>query len=107
MPQTVEISLRIPSLRVPGDANANAPQTIANNDVRFSRHIEVDKIPKAGEVLDMSVDTRTFKCTVVRSDWHHEKNLFVVACRYANRSISQAEYQALMDSADWQIRPLL
>jgi hypothetical protein len=105
MPQTVEISLRIPSLRVPGESNA--PQTIANNDVRFSRQIEMDKIPKAGEVLDMSVDTRTFKCTVVRSDWHHEKNLFVVACRYANRSISQAEYQALMDSSDWQIRPLL
>lgn len=82
-------------------------QTIANNDVRFSRQIEVDKIPKPGEVLDMSVDQRTFKCTVVRSDWHHEKNLFVVACRYANRSISHAEYQALMDSGDWQIRPLL
>lgn len=105
MSQTVEISLRIPSLRVPGEGDAM--QTIANNDVRFSRQIEVDKIPKPGEVLDMSVDQRTFKCTVVRSDWHHEKNLFVVACRYANRSISHAEYQALMDSGDWQIRPLL
>lgn len=105
MPQTVEISLRIPSLRVPGEGNAT--QTIANNDVRFSRQIEVDKIPKTGDVLDMSVAEKTFKCTVVRSDWHHEKNLFVVACRYANRSISHGEYQALMDSADWHIRPLL
>lgn len=105
MPQTVEISLRIPSLRVPGEGNAM--QTIANNDVRFSRQLEVERIPKTGDVLDMSVDDRQFKCTVVRSDWHHEKNLFVVACRYANRSIPHAEYQALMDSSDWQIRPLL
>jgi hypothetical protein len=29
----------------------------------------------------------TFECEVVRSDWHHEKNLFVIACRYRKRSI--------------------
>ena len=48
-----------------------------------------------------------FECHVVRSDWHHDKNMFVIACRYSKRSISPAEYQALMDSSDWHVRALL
>jgi hypothetical protein len=49
----------------------------------------------------------TFVCDVVRSDWHQDKNMFVIACRYSQRSISQADYQALMDSSDWQMKALL
>ena len=49
----------------------------------------------------------TFQCDVVRSDWHHTKNMFVVACRYSKRSISPSEYQALMNASDWQIRALI
>jgi hypothetical protein len=44
---------------------------------------------------------------VVRSDWHQEKNMFLVACRYSKRSISAAEYHALIDSSDWQVKALL
>ena len=107
MPQTVEISLRIPSLRVRREGK-EAPETIANSDVRFTKRIELEAIPKPGEVLPMTVDSGgSFECEVVRSDWHHEKNMFVVACRYSKRSISPAEYQALMDASDWQVRALL
>lgn len=107
MAQTVEISLRIPSLRVRREGK-EAMETIANNDVRFSKHVELEAIPKAGEVLHMAVSSGgTFDCDVVRSNWHHEKNMFVIACRYSKRSISAAEYQALMDSSDWQVKPLL
>jgi hypothetical protein len=106
MPQTVEISLKIPSLRLP--AGVNPAKTIGNDDVRFSKQIEIERVPKPGEVLDMSVSSGgTFACRVVRSDWHHDKNCFVIACRYSNRSISHAEYQALMNSSDWKVRPLL
>lgn len=49
----------------------------------------------------------TFDCEVVRSEWHHDKNIFVVACRYAKRSISETEYQAFVESLDWQQRTLL
>src|SRR5262245_4493333 len=106
MPQTVEISLKIPSLRLP--AGVNPAQTIANDDVRFSKQIELERIPKPGDVLDMSVYSGgTFACTVVRSDWHHDKNCFVIACRYSKRSITHAEYQALVSSPDWKARPLL
>lgn len=107
MAQTVEISLRIPSLRVRREGQ-DEPETIANGEVRFTKRIELEAIPKAGVVLTMAVSSGgTFECDVVRSDWHDDKNMFVVACRYSKRSISQAEYQALMDASDWQVRNLL
>ena len=49
----------------------------------------------------------TFECEVVRSDWQQDKNMFVIACRYSKRSISPAEYEALIASSDWQVRALL
>ena len=107
MAQTVEISLRIPSLRLRPEGK-EAMETIANSDVRFSKHVELEVIPKPGDVLHMAVSSGgTFECEVVRSEWHHDKNMFVIACRYSKRSMSPAEYQALMDSSDWQVRALL
>jgi hypothetical protein len=107
MPQTVEISLRIPSLRIRRE-DKDSPETINNSDVRFCKHIEVDSIPKAGVVLTMTTSSgETFACDVVRSDWHHDKNMFVVACRYSKRSVTPAEYHALMHSSDWQVRALI
>jgi hypothetical protein len=107
MAQTVEISLRIPSLRIRREGK-DSPETIANSDVRFSKRLELDAIPKPGEVLKMAVSSgATFECDVVRSEWHHEKNMFVVACRYSKRSISPDDYQALIDSTDWQAKALL
>jgi hypothetical protein len=82
--------------------------TISNSDVRFTKQVVVEAIPKPGELLTMTVGSGgTFECEVVRSDWHHDKNMFVVACRYAKRSISPADYQALVDSSDWHVRPLI
>jgi hypothetical protein len=107
MAQPVEISLRIPSLRVRQEGK-DAAETIANGDVRFSKQVEVEAIPKPGDILAMAVDSgETFECEVIRSDWHDGKNMFVVACRYSKRSISSAEYQALKNSPDWQVRALL
>jgi hypothetical protein len=107
MPNMLEISLRIPSLRIRREGK-ESPETIANNDVRFIKHIEVERIPKPGDVLTMMVGGGgSFQCEVVRSDWHDAKNMFVAACRYSKRSISEAEYQALMNASDWQVRALL
>ena len=107
MAQTVEISLRIPSLRVRREG-AEAQETITNSDVRFGKQVELEAIPKPGDVLTMAVSSGgCFECEVVRSDWQHDKNMFVISCRYAKRSISPAEYQALMDSSDWRVRALL
>jgi hypothetical protein len=108
MTHTLEISLRIPSLRVRGREGKEGVETIANSDVRFIKHVELDKVPKPGDVLTMEVGSvGSFQCEVVRSDWHHEKNMFVVACRYSKRSISEAEYRSLLDASDWQMKALL
>ena len=102
-----EISLRIPSLRVRREGK-DSPETIANSDVRFIKHVELQSVPKPGDVLTMMIGAdASFQCEVVRSDWHDDKNMFVTACRYAKRSISESEYRALMDASDWQVRPLL
>jgi CspA family cold shock protein len=103
----LEISLRIPSLRVRREGK-DSPETINNNDVRFIKHVELGSVPKPGDVLTMMVgDGESFQCEVVRSDWHDDKNMFVTACRYSKRSISEAEYQALMGAPDWQVKNLL
>src|SRR6185503_18350534 len=99
--QTVEISLRIPSLRVRRE-DKDSPETISNSDVRFLKRVELDSIPKPGVMLEMSMSAGgPFQCEVVRSDWHETKNCFVIACRYSKRSIAPTEYQALTDSSDW------
>jgi len=102
-----EISLRIPSLRVRREVK-DSPETIANGDVRFIKLVELERVPKSGDVLTMTIGSAaSFQCEVVRSDWHQEKNMFVTACRYSKRSISEAEYQALIDASDWHMRALL
>lgn len=107
MAQTVEISLRIPSLRVRREGQ-DAAESIANGDVRFTKRVELPAIPKPGNVLTMAVSSGgTFECGVVRSDWHDDKDMFVIACRYSKRSISPADYQALRYSSDWQVKALL
>ena len=107
MAQTVEISLRIPSLRIRKEGK-DTPETTSNSDVRFTKKLDLDSIPKTGVVLEMSMSAGApFQCEVVRSDWHDGKNCFVIACRYSKRSISPAEYQSLMDSSDWTLTPLL
>jgi hypothetical protein len=107
MTQTVEISLRVPSLRVRREGK-EALETITNSEVRFGKQVVLEAIPKPGDVLTMTISSgATFECDVVRSDWQHDRNMFVISCRYSKRSISPAEYNAFMSASDWQIRTLL
>src|SRR5205085_9885078 len=105
MAQIVEISLKVPSLRVRREGKDD-PETISNSDVRFIKKIEFASIPKIGTVLPMEVGSGgSFECEVVRSDWHEDKNLIVISCQYRKRTIAQDDYQALLDASDWQLRP--
>jgi hypothetical protein len=107
MTQTVEVRLKIPSLRVERE-RADSPTKIANDDVRFIKHVALEQIPRQGDVLTMTVGSgATFQCEVVRTDWHDGKNMFVVACRYAKRTISEGEYRGLMDAPDWHVTAVL
>ena len=103
MTQTVEVRLRIPSLRVHSE-RTDGQNKIANDDVRFIKHVTLEEIPRAGDMLTMTTAAgATFACEVVRSDWHDGKNMFVIACRYGRRTISEAEYRGLMEAPDWQV----
>ena len=107
MAQTVEISLKVPSLRVQREGK-DSPEAISNSDIRFTKAIEVDSIPKIGTVLEMTMSAGApFQCEVVRSDWREDKQCFVVACKYSKRSITPADYDALTASTDWILTPLL
>jgi hypothetical protein len=107
MTHTVEVRLKIPSLRAQRE-RTDSPSKIANDDVRFIKQVALEGIPQAGAVLTMTIGSaETFQCEVVRSEWHDDKNMFVIACRYAKRTISEAEYRALKDAPDWHVTAVL
>lgn len=102
----VEVSLRVPNMKVRALDPLGYP--IDHSAVRFKRLTLVPSVPKTGESLPlMTASGRTIESTVVRADWSEEKELFVVACQYARRSISTEEYDALLTDPDWQMRPLI
>ena len=107
MAQTVIINLRIPSLTVRTDP-AGEVKRIPNDGVRFITHLEVQSIPKVGDVLTLEAAPGvSFTCDVLTVNWRDDENAFVVACRYSKRTISPHEYQALIDAPNWEARPLL
>jgi hypothetical protein len=106
MAMEVEVSLRVPNMKVRALDEHGYP--IDHSAVRFKKLIDVPSIPKPGEIL--SLTTRNggpFTSKVVRADWSEGKNLFVVSCQYANRSITQEEYAALIQDPDWEMKPLI
>jgi hypothetical protein len=107
MTHTVEINLRIPSLRAKREG-VDQPVMIANDGVRFIKHVALEKVPQPGDVLTLTIASGgSFQCEVVRSEWQESKNMFVTACRYSRRSISEDEYRALTEAPDWQVRAIL
>ncbi len=102
----IEINLNIPTIKDPLKDESGWP--ISNQDIRFLKRVVVSGVPKAGDVLDLTIQPdHQFQATVVRSHWHEEKELFVVECRYTNRSIARSEYLALMADREWIRKPLL
>jgi hypothetical protein len=101
----VEVNLKIPSLtiREAGKEGRRAD----NGSVRFGKRMIVDALPKPGDELSLSTQIAgPFASTVIRADWSEDKNLFVVSCTYARRSISEAEYHALLADPDWTAKQL-
>jgi hypothetical protein len=44
---------------------------------------------------------------VTRSDWSEDKERFIVSCNYSKKSIAAADYEALVNDADWTMKPLI
>jgi hypothetical protein len=102
----VEINLRIPRVKVPVLDQNGYP--IDNGSVRFTKKITVPAIPKPGVMLQMTTSSgKSFACEVTRADWIDDRELFVLSCKYANRSIPADECAALFNDADWRVKPLL
>jgi len=81
---------------------------IDHSSVRFKTLVVVPTIPKAGDALQLATGSgRLLESRVQRTDWNEERGLFVVACQYANRSISADNYDALDNDPEWQMRPLI
>jgi hypothetical protein len=106
MAMEVEVSLRVPNMKVPALDENGYP--IDNSAVRFRKRVTVPSIPKPGEPLQLTTrDGRAFESKVVRADWHEAKGLFVLSCQYGSRSIAPEEYNALVNDPEWEMRPLV
>lgn len=106
MPMDVEVSMRIPNMKVRALDEHGYP--IDHSAVRFKKLVTVATIPKPGDSLKLTTRSgRTLESKVVRADWHEGRGLFVLSCQYANRSISADEYGALVNDPDWQMKPLV
>lgn len=101
----VEINLRIPRVKVPVVDEKGYP--IDNTYVRFTKLVQVPRIPKPGESLALTTSAgHMFRGTVVRAEWHEDRALFVLDCRYASRSMPSEECAALFSAPDWKTKLL-
>ena len=106
MSKIVEVRLRIPkNSKVPLLDENGYPLDTAS--VRFRKVMTVAAIPKAGESIELIADARTLPATVVRADWSDADGRFVLACQYAQRSISVEEQNALVADPEWSMVPLI
>jgi hypothetical protein len=106
MSREVEVSLRVPNMKVRALDENGYP--IDHASVRFKKLIQVPAIPKPDDTLELSTRSgMTFPVKVVRADWNEGRALFVVSCQYGNRSISAEEYAALANDPDWELKPLV
>jgi hypothetical protein len=104
--KTIEVRLRIPkNSKVPLLDDAGYP--LDTGSVRFRKVMDVPAIPKAGESIELTAGARTFPATVSRADWSDADGRFVLACQYAQRSISVDEQDALVADPDWSMVPLI
>ena len=102
----VEVNLKIPRVKNPVLDEKGYP--IDNGSVRFTKLIQVPALPKPGEKLQLSTSSgKTLVCEVTRSDWIDDREMFVLGCKYANRSMPADECAALFNDTDWRMKPLL
>ena len=106
MPMEVEVRLRVPNMKNRALDENGYP--IDHSAMRFRKVIEVPKIPKAEETIELATRSgKTVLAKVARTDWNEGLGLFVLSCQYANRSITAEEYALLVDDPDWQLKHLL
>jgi hypothetical protein len=106
MSREVEVSLRVPNMKIRALDENGYP--IDHASVRFRKMIQVPSIPKPDQPLELTTRSgMTIPARVVRADWIESRELFVLSCQYANRSITAEEYGALSEDPEWELKPLI
>ena len=100
MVMDVEIELRIPALTVKKEDGSAG--RIDNTHVRFKKVIRVPAFPPQGSTIQLTAGSDlAFECTIARADWHEEKQLFVLACKYPKQRMFPHEYEMLINDPEW------
>jgi hypothetical protein len=105
MAKEIEVSLRIPNMKVRTLDENGYP--IDHSTIRFKKIVQVPAIPKVGQFLQLSASEKTLKASVVGVVWSDDRGMFVVACQYTNRSIPADDHSALTRDPDWRMTPLI
>jgi hypothetical protein len=101
MVMDVEIELRIPTLTVKKDDGSDGK--IDNTRVRFKKVIQVPAFPPQGSTIQLSAGSDlAFECTIARADWHEDKQLFVLSCKYPKQRMPLLEYEMLLSDPLWR-----
>lgn len=101
MAMDVEIELRIPTFTLNKEDGTSG--RVDNTHVRFRKVIQVPAFPPPGSAIQLTAGSDlSFECTVGRADWHEEKQLFVLACKYPRQRIFPAEYESLLNDPAWR-----
>jgi hypothetical protein len=105
-PIDVEVNLAIPRIKNPILGQNGYP--IDNGTVRFTKIISVPAIPQPGALLQLSTSAgHEFSCTVTRAEWSEDRSMFVLSCKYSNRSIPHDQCAALFNDPEWKMKQLL
>jgi len=88
-------------------AGTEEAKVIDNSAIRFSKCVELQTIPKQGDVLEMSAGRSAFPCEVLQVNWHESKNTFVVACKYGRSRMLPEDYFEISGASEWTSKPLL
>ena len=106
MSREVEVSLRVPNMKVRVLDENGYP--IDHALVRFKKLIQVPAIPKPEDTIELTTRTgKPFQAKVVRADWNEGRALFILSCQYGSRTISPEDYAALATDPDWELKPLI
>ena len=101
-----EVRLRVPNMK---DCVKNADgYPIDHGEMRFRKLIEVPGIPHAGDRVELTTRSgRVLHASIARVDLDEPRELFVLSCQYAERTITPDDYAALAHDPDWQLKHLL
>jgi hypothetical protein len=101
-----EIRLRVPNMKVRALDAKGYP--IDHNEMRFRKVIEIPRFPKVGDAIELTTSAgRPLRAVIAHTEIDESRSLFVLSCRYAERSISADDYAALSNDAEWQLKHLL